>query len=64
MRFSVLVYSKGFKQKDLAKELGVSQQLVSKWCSHKCKPQEQSINQMATIFGISVEKVIKSLTEK
>ena len=49
---------KGLTQKDLAKELRVSNQAVSKWESEKCFPDITLLPVLATFFGVSLDELL------
>ena len=64
MSFSELLYYKQVRQKDLAVKLGVTQQLISKWCKNRCQPKLQRIKSIAMILDVSVDEVINCFMEK
>jgi putative transcriptional regulator len=55
---------KGLKMKYIADQVGVSYQTVSNWCNNKSQPDlKQSVN-LARIFGISLDDLIKEEEEE
>lgn len=48
---------KGMTQEELAKNLGVSNQAVSKWESAHCCPDVQLLPQIADCFGVSIDEL-------
>lgn len=53
----------GWSQEELAEKLAVSRQSVSKWESAQSVPDLQRIIQMATIFGVSTDYLLKDEIE-
>ena len=49
----------GWSQEDLAEQLGVSRQSVSKWEGAQAVPDLQKILKMAEIFGVSTDYLLK-----
>ncbi len=49
---------KGLTQEELAKELGVTNQAVSKWESGQCCPDIQLLPDMAKLFEVSVDELL------
>ena len=49
----------GWSQEDLAERLGVSRQSVSKWESAGSVPDLQKVIQMADLFGVSTDYLLK-----
>lgn len=50
---------KGWSQEDLADKLGISRQAVSKWESSSSVPDLQKVVQMAELFGVSTDYLLK-----
>lgn len=53
----------GWSQEELAEQLGVSRQAVSKWESAGSVPDLQKIIQMADLFGVSTDYLLKEEME-
>lgn len=53
----------GWSQEELAEQLGVSRQAVSKWESAGSVPDLQKIIQMANLFGVSTDYLLKEELE-
>lgn len=49
----------GWSQEDLADQLGVSRQSVSKWEGAQSIPDMDKIVQMSRIFGVSTDYLLK-----
>ena len=49
----------GLSQTELADQLGVTNKAVSKWKNGKSKPTTQTLRNLADLFGISVETLLK-----
>ena len=49
---------KGLSQIELAKQLGVSQETVSKWESGKVIPDIKNLISMKTIFNVSIDYLL------
>ena len=54
----------GWTQEDLAQKLGVSRQSVSKWESAGAIPDLKKIIQLAYLFGVSTDYLLKDEIEK
>lgn len=54
----------GWSQEDLAEQLGVSRQSVSKWESAGSVPDLKKVIQMAELFGVSTDYLLKDEMEK
>lgn len=49
----------GLTQKQLARQLGVTNKAVSKWETGKAKPTTQTLRKMAALFGLSVDRLLE-----
>ena len=49
----------GFTQEELARHLNVTNKAVSKWETGKSKPTTNTLRKMASLFGISIEKLLE-----
>ena len=58
MRFRELMKSKSQTQVLLAKQLGVTQSLISQWMNGKCQPQVDMIPDIAKVLNCTVEEVV------
>ena len=54
----------GWSQEDLAEQLGVSRQSVSKWESAGSVPDLKKVIQMAELFGVSTDYLLKDEMER
>lgn len=54
----------GWTQEDLTQKLGVSRQSVSKWESAGAIPDLKKIIQLADLFGVSIDYLLKDEVEK
>ncbi len=50
---------KGWSQEELAEQLGVTRQSVSKWEGVQSVPDIQKIIQMSEIFGVTTDYLLK-----
>lgn len=57
---SFLRKEKGLTQDELAKELNVSNQAVSKWEAGKCCPDIELLPLLAHFFGVSIDELLVS----
>ena len=55
---------KGFTQSDVAEKLNVSRQAVTKWESGQSMPDIQNLKQMADMFGVSMDNLVRDVKEK
>ena len=53
----------GWSQEDLAEKLGVSRQSVSKWEGAQSVPDLNRILQMAELFGVTTDYLLKNEME-
>lgn len=51
------------KQKELAIELGVTQQAVSSWISGRCQPAIEKIPKLAEVLNCTIKEVVFALIE-
>jgi len=56
--FNDLIKSKKISQTELAKKIGLSQQLVSNWTRGICQPQLEVVPKLAAILGVTIEEVV------
>ena len=54
----------GWSQEELAQQLGVSRQSVSKWESMASMPDIQKIMAMSEFFGVSTDYLLKDVPSK
>ena len=54
---------KGWSQEELAEQLGVTRQSVSKWEGAQSVPDIQKIIQMSEIFGVTTDYLLKDEIE-
>ena len=54
----------GWSQEELANRLGVSRQSVSKWESAQAVPDLKKILQLAEVFGVTTDYLIKDEIEE
>lgn len=55
---------RGIKHKKLAKECGVSTVTFSSWVNNKTQPDLAHAAQLANIFGISLDELVKGEKEE
>ena len=58
---SALRKKKGITQEELANELGVSAQAVSKWENGTSDPSTSNLFALAKLYGVSVEELLKEV---
>ena len=63
-KIAVLRKARGWSQEDLAEQLGVSRQSVSKWESGGSIPDLDKIVRMSGIFGVSTDYLLKDELEE
>lgn len=51
------------KQRELASELGVTQQAVSSWESGRCQPPIEKLPKLADTLGCSIKELVFALIE-
>ncbi|MCI9588784.1 MAG: helix-turn-helix transcriptional regulator [Oscillospiraceae bacterium] len=61
-RLKAIRTEKGISQKELAAQLFVSAQAVSKWEREEASPNPEAIVKMAEIFGITTDELLGSVT--
>jgi putative transcriptional regulator len=59
LRIKELLDKRKLFQRDLAKELDVSDTIVSLWCSNKITPSTKHLNQIADYLKVKVKDLIK-----
>ena len=59
LRIKELLDKRKKYQRDLAKELDVSDTIVSLWCSNKITPSTKHLNQIADYLKVKVKDLIK-----
>lgn len=52
------------KQDELAKELNVTQSLISLWCSGKCKPSLPLFIKLSKYLKLSLDKTVELFNKK
>ena len=57
-KINSLLAEKGICQKDLAKELGVKDNIISYWCNGNRKPNTEQIVQIAKFFNVSSDYLL------
>ena len=57
-QIAFLRHRKGVTQEVLAKQLGVTNQTISKWESGQCYPDIQLLPEIADFFGVSVDELL------
>jgi transcriptional regulator with XRE-family HTH domain len=62
-RIKAVLAEQGEKSRWLAKELGKSENTVSRWCSNKTQPSLEQLGEIASILNVDVKTLIMS-TEK
>lgn len=58
MNLKQIMKSKNIKQSELAKELGVSQETISDWCTGYRKPRIKYLPKLTKMLGISMEELV------
>ena len=61
-QLSALRKQKGITQKELANELGVTTQAVSKWENLRCCPDIQLLPDIARVFDVSIDVLFEPTT--
>ena len=59
MAIRILRIKSGYSQKNLAEELGVSQQSVSNWEKGSREPPIDMLKKMANIFNCTIDELVK-----
>lgn len=62
--FRQLLRTSGYTQIELARKLGVTQALVSKWVTGRGTPKTVMISKLAKIFGVSTDEIIACFKDK
>lgn len=55
---------KGITQVNFAKEMGVSQQCITKWETGKAMPQASRLPKLAKTLGCSIEELLEDDTKE
>ena len=55
--------SHGFSQEDLADQLGVSRQAVSKWERAESSPDTENLITLSQLYGISIDEILDAEIE-
>jgi Predicted transcriptional regulators len=58
-KLKVLRKEQGYSQEDLAQQLDVTRQAVSKWESDRGMPETEKLLQISTIFGVTLDYMLK-----
>lgn len=58
MEFKKLLNNANKTQLQLAKEVGVTQALISKWVVGKCQPQLNMVGRLAEVLHCTVEDIL------
>jgi transcriptional regulator with XRE-family HTH domain len=53
---------KALTQEELAEELGVSLDTVSRWETGRCEPEAYHIRRLASFFGVNTEAIVLSFS--
>lgn len=56
--FQDIMKTKGFTQTQLAKKLGVTQALISKWVNGEGVPRTTMLPKIAEALGVSIEEIV------
>ena len=62
--FRNLIKSYRLTQLLVARELKISQQLISKWCRGLCEPSLNAIIRMSKAFNIPIEEIVLSFKKE
>lgn len=62
--FCALLKENNMTQSALAKKIGVSQQLVSSWCTGKSKPGIPSAYKLSQVLNVSIEDIVNCFKEQ
>lgn len=57
-RIKQLRQEKGFSQRSLAEQLGVSQQSINKYENHNIEPDIATLQQIADVFSVSIDYLV------
>ena len=60
-KIMLLRKQKGWSQEQLAEQLGISRQSVSKWEQGISDPSTSNLFALAKLFGVSVEELLKEV---
>lgn len=59
LKIKHLLDKKGYKQRDLAEALDVSQTIVSLWCSNRITPSTKHLQEIAKYLKVEVRQLLK-----
>jgi putative transcriptional regulator len=59
LKIKHLLDKKGYKQRDLAKALEVSETIVSLWCSNRITPSNRHLQEIAKYLKVEVKQLLK-----
>lgn len=62
-RLKVVLAEQNKTSRWLAKELGKSENTISRWCLNKVQPSLQQLNDIAVLLGIDVRTLLKPTNE-
>ena len=57
-RIKVTLVEKQKTNRWLAKQMGKSENTISRWCSNKAQPSIQQFQQIATLLGVDIQTLI------
>ena len=57
-RIKVTLVEKQKTNRWLAKQMGKSENTISRWCSNKSQPSIQQFQQIATLLGVDIQTLI------
>lgn len=54
-----ILYSKGMTQEDLAKEINVNQETISRWVNGRHKPRAKHLKQISEVLDIEIKDLLE-----
>lgn len=60
MKFKLLLKTKKISQHAVAQQLGVSQQLISRWVMGDCQPQLDKLLKLSEVLEVTIDEIVKS----